>query len=312
MGVLLLVDAALLSGAVSCARRPSGGEPSLDWQPLETVNDSLPPGVRVFGAVNDSLPLRAWYVRVAEREPGIESRIVVSGDTDRRETAADFAERLGAVVVVNGGYFNMGSDPALHVGLLRVDGQTLSRATRSVRRDTLSYPVNRASLGLFEDGRVDVAWTSSRGDTLLEWSRPFANLPGKPVVPPGEDDARPWRARDAMAAGPALVQDGQIRVTVDEEAFFGSSIPDVHPRTAAGYTREGDLVLLIVDGRQPNSRGVDLIELATIMRDLGCVEALNLDGGGSSTLIINGRLINRPAGRTFQREVMSAVAVFAR
>ena len=116
--------------------------------------------------------------------------------------------------------------------------------------------------------------------------------------------------QDAVAAGPCLVVNGEIYVTDTAEVFFGTSIPEVHPRTAAGYTLDGDLVLLVVDGRQDESRGVDLYELATIMRDLGCIEALNLDGGGSSTLVANQELLNRPAGGTVQREVMSALAVF--
>ena len=68
-------------------------------------------------------------------------------------------------------------------------------------------------------------------------------------------------------------------------------------------------MLLVVDGRQVNSRGVDLMELAIIMRDLDCVEAINLDGGGSSAIVVDGKLINRPSGTSSQREVMSAIAV---
>ncbi len=66
----------------------------------------------------------------------------------------------------------------------------------------------------------------------------------------------------------------------------------------------------MVDGRQTESRGVDLTELAIIMKDLGCVEALNLDGGGSSSMVANGILLNRPSGGTL-REVMSAIAIFS-
>ena len=58
-----------------------------------------------------------------------------------------------------------------------------------------------------------------------------------------------------------------------------------------------------------SSRGVDLQELAILMKDLGCVEAINLDGGGSSAMVVDGKLLNRPAGTTIQREVMSAIAV---
>ena len=86
----------------------------------------------------------------------------------------------------------------------------------------------------------------------------------------------------------------------------------MHPRTAAGYTKDGKLILLVVDGRQKESRGVSLQELATLMAELGCVEALNLDGGGSSTIVVNGVRLNRPAGGDAEREVMSALATFCK
>ncbi|MFO7769544.1 MAG: phosphodiester glycosidase family protein, partial [bacterium] len=138
---------------------------------------------------------------------------------------------------------------------------------------------------------------------------PPANRPGRPGDPPDRGTGSTWPVRDALSAGPVLLQGGRTAVSDQEEVFFGSSIPEVHPRTAAGYTGEGDLILLVVDGRQPSSRGVDLRELALILRDLGCVEAVNLDGGGSSTLVVNGTLVNRPVGGTYQREVMSALTV---
>ena len=115
---------------------------------------------------------------------------------------------------------------------------------------------------------------------------------------------------DAERCSPALLDDGRLRVTSDEEVFFGTSIPAVHPRTAAGITADGALILMVVDGRQDESRGVSLEELAVLMRDAGAADALNLDGGGSSTLVVDGILINRPAGYQVEREVMSAVAVF--
>jgi exopolysaccharide biosynthesis protein len=64
---------------------------------------------------------------------------------------------------------------------------------------------------------------------------------------------------------------------------------------------------MVVDGRQPESRGVRLDELAQLMHDVGAVDALNLDGGGSSALVVHGTLLNRPQGLPLQREVMSAL-----
>jgi exopolysaccharide biosynthesis protein len=84
----------------------------------------------------------------------------------------------------------------------------------------------------------------------------------------------------------------------------------VQPRSALGITKNNHLILLVVDGRQTESRGVYLEELAAIMLDLNCEEAINLDGGGSSALVTKEGLLNRPIGLGIEREIMSAIAIF--
>ena len=110
--------------------------------------------------------------------------------------------------------------------------------------------------------------------------------------------------------GPVLIHDGKINITVEEEAFFNTPIAGVQPRTAIGYTENNQLIMMVVDGRQQESRGVYLEELAILMQQFDCVESLNLDGGGSSAMVADSRLLNRPSGRTSQREVMSAIGIF--
>jgi len=204
----------------------------------------------------------------------------------------------------------MDLNPTKHVGLLKVKGKVLKRATQSVIRDSLRFYISRGAFGLNDDGIIDIAWVSSRNDSLFEWKKPFRNEPHKPVPKPDISSAKFWEFSEALSAGPILFADGASYVTSDEEVFFNTSILNVHPRTAIGYTSEGDLLLLIVDGRQSDSRGVNLDELAHIMKSIGAVEALNLDGGGSSSVFANGRLLNKPVGGAEQREVMSAIAIF--
>lgn len=277
----------------------------MSWLPIDSLNADLPDAVRVFAGRNDTLPLRAWYVRIDQGDPSVETRVVVSDDTDRRESMTEFASDRGVCVAVNGGYFEMNLDPAEHAGLLVQDGRVTAPATMSTFRDSLGFRVARAGLGFFADGTMDVAWVISSGDDVLSLESPYPNAPGAPAE--ANPVTAPWPVRDAIAAGPALIVDDSVRITSDEEVFFGTSIPLTHPRTAAGYTATGELLLLVVDGRQDASRGVTLEELATLMRELGAVEALNLDGGGSTTLVVGGVLLNRPTGGTFQREVMSAL-----
>ena len=258
---------------------------------------------------NDELPINAWAAIIDPMDPDVDMDVIVSDDLDRRETLTQFSENKKVRVVVNGGYFLMDKNPAEHVGLLYINNRTVAPATKSVLRKSKRYYTARGALGFLDNGVVDIAWVTSRNDSLFNFAEPVKNHPEKPVDYFDFSTAETWEVDDALHAGPVLMHEGQVRVTSDEEVFFGSKIPDIHPRTAAGYRKNGELVLLVVDGRQVDSRGVDLEELAILMRDLGCVEAINLDGGGSSAMVVDGKLLNRPSGTTSQREVMSAIAV---
>jgi exopolysaccharide biosynthesis protein len=123
--------------------------------------------------------------------------------------------------------------------------------------------------------------------------------------------ARLWDAQDAIGAGPTLISDGQIVDTYENEVFFGSGFTsiDPYPRAAVGYTRDNRLILFATDGKQPqHSVGMTLARLSTEMQKLGSVEAMNLDGGGSETLVVNGVAINHPSdGR--ERNVSTCFAI---
>jgi len=98
----------------------------------------------------------------------------------------------------------------------------------------------------------------------------------------------------AISGGPYLVKEGQR--FIDKQNFSRRFLWSKAPRTAIGYTKGGILILVTVDGRHPGfSEGATLPELSTIMRELGAYNAMNLDGGGSTQMVINGKLVNYPA-----------------
>jgi exopolysaccharide biosynthesis protein len=110
-----------------------------------------------------------------------------------------------------------------------------------------------------------------------------------------------------VSAAPVLVRNGRIDIdaategTVDpQDLSFGFQWANVRqPRTIAGVTARGDLVLVTVDGRLADgSEGFTLAEEAEFMRSLGVIDALNLDGGGSTEMAVNGQLVNDPSGGT--------------
>ena len=99
-----------------------------------------------------------------------------------------------------------------------------------------------------------------------------------------------------VGAGPTLVKDGKIYVTADAEQFPADIRVGRAPRSAFGITQYGDYIFAVVDGRQAHSKGCTLTEWARILKNnFGAVEAINLDGGGSSELIFKGQLVNSPS-----------------
>jgi len=97
----------------------------------------------------------------------------------------------------------------------------------------------------------------------------------------------------AFSFGPALIDNSKISVSKGEEV--GQAM-NSNPRTAIGIIDNLHYVFVVSDGRTSESVGLSLYELAEVMEDLGCEIAYNLDGGGSSTMVFNGEIINNPAG----------------
>ena len=104
------------------------------------------------------------------------------------------------------------------------------------------------------------------------------------------------QAVQVIGAGPRLVKDGAVYVNVDEEEFPNDIRLGRAPRSAVGVTQYGDYIFAIVDGRQAHSRGCTLQEWAEVMlNDFGAVNAINLDGGGSTELVVKGDIVNSPS-----------------
>lgn len=119
----------------------------------------------------------------------------------------------------------------------------------------------------------------------------------------------PGKVTAMVGGGPVLVRDGEV-VVGDGEAFGEAFITDRHPRTAIGITADGKLVMAVVDGRQPGlSIGMGLQEFGEFMKARGCVSAMNLDGGGSSTMTVRDEVVNFPSDAGGPRSVSNALVV---
>ena len=279
----------------------------MNW---EIINNNLSNGIVLYKGSNTKIPIKAWAVIIPNRKQN-EVKILVSNDQDGLDTPEDFAIKSNANVVINGGYFSRSKDPVHHVGLLKTNNQLIEPASSTVLRENIRYNVTRGAIGIYDNGNIDIGWASTKNDSIFQWRVPVDNRPGKPGIL-NYKNAKIWNVAHAMHAGPILIADSELHVTSEEEVFFNTPVDGVQPRSAIGYNNNGDVIMMVVDGRQVDSRGVYLKELALLMSQFKCIEALNLDGGGSSALYVDGNLINRPIGLNIQREVMSSIAVISR
>lgn len=116
-------------------------------------------------------------------------------------------------------------------------------------------------------------------------------------------------AVESIGGSPVIVEDGRpVPIAADTSFVRGR-----HPRTIVGQTADGDTLLVTVDGRQPGySEGMSLAEAADLMVRLGAVEAINLDGGGSTTFVTDGRVVNRTSDRLVRRDGQERLTALAR
>ena len=130
-----------------------------------------------------------------------------------------------------------------------------------------------------------------------------------PLLPDPEDE---WeKASHIVGGGPLLLWKGKRLEEPEKESISRVFFLARHPRTALGARADGTLLLVTVDGRRPDeSVGMSLPELTDLMLELGSVSAINLDGGGSTTMVIDGRIVNHPSSFSGPRRNADAILLF--
>lgn len=130
-------------------------------------------------------------------------------------------------------------------------------------------------------------------------------------VETGQSEA--WqKATSIVGGGPQLIKDGRVEITNAAEKILPAFVSDLHPRTAIAKLKSGEVLLVTVDGRQTASIGMSLTMLADLLTEFGAVEAINLDGGGSTTMVIRNKLVNKPSDTTGERPISDAILIYPR
>lgn len=277
---------------------------------------NVPRSISIFAgeSVNaDGQPVRAWYADIDYSDRSVQARAALSGAPSGREITSALSAKIGAFVAINGGYFDIKKQPAPTYSLVISVARVLANPIEKVTREEGVYPVLRGAFGARRNRTFETAWVGNVGGETRAYDAPLPNRYKKPSSLLTRDfptPSRPWNdIEEAVGGGPILLKNGAPRPLPDPEMTGVSFNNSRQPRTAIGSTKQNHLIFFVTDGRQPLwSMGMSLDEMTQTLRDLGCDNALNLDGGGSSSFAVNGALLNVPSDGS-ERAVTSIFAV---
>ncbi len=297
----------------------------LKWTNFDSLYQPLPSSVHVYFTDTpiDTSLFRAYYLIADLKDKKLE--FTVDTTRDRRLTPSKFYERNNkTLAVVNCTFFSFETNRSLNVVIKK--GNLVAYNQHSIPgkgKDTLTYrhPFGSA-IGISKRREADIAWLYSDSTRKYPYAFQTSFNPIKDSLNTVDfkryikyktsllkhiqniPETRKWKMKTAVGGGPVLLQNGTLKITNNEELkFAGKAINDKHPRTAMGYTKDGKLIILVIEGRNKNAGGATLTQEAQIFKDLGCWEALNLDGGGSSCLLVNGKETIKVSDAAGQRPV---------
>jgi len=291
-----------------------------NWKDVSSQFGNLPSSIKVLKSdeLLDGFPSIMYVATIKAKDHA--KQFFVDTTYRRRLTPSQYFGRNDQpLVVVNCSFFEFVQNR--NVNLIVQNSKMVGFDTPAVSRkgrDTMTYVHTLGSaFGIFKDGKMDIAFNYNDSGMTVPYVKQSVYAPMIDSVQklnfnhPSLAGLKPWKVKHAFGGGPVLVQDGQVKISNNEEKkFAGKAIADKHPRTAIGYTQDGTMIILAIQGRMKGlAEGATLPQMAKIMVDLGCVEAMNLDGGGSSCMLINGKETIKPSDPSGQRPVPAVLVI---
>lgn len=284
------------------------------WRLAPEAMAGFPAGVQiyVFEGQSGGVAVKSAALVWDPTSPAVSFKPVLAA-TARTPTQLAAAETGRVFAAVNGGFF--GGNQSF--SLVQYQGAVLAANVKSLSRtfqgSATAYFPTRAAFGFAAGGRATADWIYHVGtgnNVVYAYPAPSPNrLNTAPQpVPTAQfpEGGAPWTMEHAIGGSPMLVKDGAVRIT-DAEELIDINNTSRRARTAIGHTASGIALLVAVEGDNPaGAPGMTLAELAAWMRGLGCVGAVNLDGGGSTAFASGGRAFVRPSDGA-ERPVISAL-----
>lgn len=311
--------------AVKLEAQPAAVELSWEKQTYTSAE-----GVEIYKTTSklNGRNFNAWY---AIADPSKVDFKVLNTPTGKANTKTVSYQAENAngdcLVLINGGVFGN-----YHIGVIHVDGKPQEWVDFVYDKywnpngDGTSWYITRPIIGVDKSGKAAAYWTASPSvGTYYHYDRPLPTVAGEAAYPAATATypvaSINWTPYNALSTGPMVLYDGKCcvnKVKAPSGAYMTNyecwalDIYEGNPdRTAVGVTEDGKIVLFICDGRIDQSKGATLEEVAMIMKSIGCVHAMNLDGGGSTGMWVKGSgMINYKDGSW--RAVKSTLGFFTK
>lgn len=284
------------------------------WKYNASYSSSFPSGIQAFSfdTVFNGHTVKA-YCLAYDSKLGLYDFKPVQSATAKK--VSDFVSQETGIVygAINGGFFGGNSS----YSLVKYENVLSSPNIKSVSRPPNIYYPTRAAFGIQANGAPTTAWiyhVGSGNDNIYSYPNPSPNVEGNtPEAVPTETfptGGAAWTVPTAIGGSPMLLRGGQVNIS-DVAELININNSTYRPRSAVGYTANGIVLLMAVEGDNGGAGypGVNLSELSNMLKQLGCTDAINLDGGGSTSMIISGRLTVRPGDAGVERPVVSAVLI---
>jgi hypothetical protein len=274
------------------------------WKFDMVLSKGFPEGIEAysFDTIFSNAKVKAFAVAFNPKISYLELKPLLSGTAKKpsefyaQETDTKFA-------CLNAGFFGGNQSYSL-IKYNAVFSPNIKSVSRSYNGANVPYYPTRAAFGISSSGDPSVEWIYHVGNTndiIYRYTEPSPNRLGSPPQPVPDErfpaGGNIWTVPIAVGGSPMLLKGGSVWIS-DEEELISINNTDNRPRSAIAHTDKGIIILLAVEGDNTTDGypGINLAKLAEFIKYMGCTGAINLDGGGSTSFIINGQSTVRPSG----------------
>lgn len=271
-----------------------------NWNDVSSSYAGLPEYIKIYKSKDQLMGKKSIaYLAVADMTKAewdvwsvkIKDGALTEQTNDSFKTPSQVYSDKKSAVIINGGYFYYSGSNRYTASLAVSNNEILAYNIGYEYKDGATLLPARAVFREATDGTFDACWTYVNWDKKHYMYQKPSDDPSKKPTADYPEGGMEFEAKNAIGGGPLLINDGKYVNSYVQEVFYGINPDTDQPRTAVGITSNGLMVYFVCEGRSMTAgvKGLTTGDVANVLLQVGCVEAINLDGGGSSCMLINGK-----------------------